>query len=233
MSRFLVVASPHQLRSHPSACPAPSKTSIVSGDALREVLGNQKPHYSDARIPELLSSLGLDDCAEYRSKREHLQKAEDAASDPKRVAAANRALELLSLPVHERDQLQELVWDDGTAPNITGRYRRELAENLNAVELCIDIAAFEQVLSELWQIDTMPAWDFTWSSSIGTHGLETLRSALQRHGLFDAEQSGSAFLGLRPCLRALFYERIESRLLELGVAPGELRDDQLARDLGL
>lgn len=143
-------------------------------DALREVLGNQKPHYSDARIPELLSSLGLDDCAEYRSKREHLQKAVDAASDPKRVAAANRALELLSLPVHERDQLQELVWDDGTAPNVPGRYRRELAKNLNAVELCIDRAAFEQVLSELWKIDTMPAWDFTWSAP-------TLRQEIVRH----------------------------------------------------
>jgi hypothetical protein len=149
------------------------------------------------------------------------------------VAAATRTLELLSLPVHERDELQELVWDDGTAPNIPGRHRRELAEKLNPVELYVDRVGFEQILSELWQIDTMPTWDFTWPSSIGTLGLETLRSALQRHGLFDAEHSGSACLRLRPCLRALFYERIESRLLELGVAPGELRDDQLARDLGL
>lgn len=143
-------------------------------DTFREILGNQKPHYSDARIPELLYSLGLDDSTEYRSKKEHLQKAVDGASDSKRVAAANRALELLSLPVHERDQLQELVWDDGTVPPIPGRYRRELAQSLNAVELCIDRGAFEQVLSELWQIDTTPAWDFTWSAP-------NLRQEIVRH----------------------------------------------------
>ncbi|NWC24810.1 hypothetical protein HX806_30685, partial [Pseudomonas tolaasii] len=119
-------------------------------ETFREILGNQKPHYTDARIPELLSSLGLEDCTDYSSKREHLQKAVDASSDAQRVAAAQKALELIGFDVHERDQLQELVWDDGTAPLIPGRYRRELAEKLNTIDLYMDRAAFEQVLSEFW-----------------------------------------------------------------------------------
>lgn len=141
---------------------------------FREILGNQKPHYTDARIPELLSSLGLEDCNDYSSKREHLQKAVDAASDAQRVAAAQKALERIGFEVHERDQLQELVWDDGTAPVIPGRYRRELAEKLNTIDLFMDRTAFEQVLSEFWQLDIISVVNFTWSTP-------TLRQEIVRH----------------------------------------------------
>lgn len=141
---------------------------------FREILGNQKPHYTDARIPELLSSLGLEDCTDYSSKREHLQKAVDAASDAQRVAAAQKALERIGFEVHERDQLQELVWDDGTAPVIPGRYRRELAEKLNTIDLFMDRTAFEQVLSEFWQLDIISVVNFTWSTP-------TLRQEIVRH----------------------------------------------------
>ncbi|MFK3602803.1 hypothetical protein A7D21_14930 [Pseudomonas sp. AP19] len=124
-------------------------------DTFSQILGNQKDHYTDTRIPELLFRLGLDDCTEYSSKRQHLEKAVEASSDAQMLAAAQTALELIGFAAHERDQLQELVWDDGTAPVIPGRYRRELAEMLNPIELFIDRAAFEHVLGEFWQIDTM------------------------------------------------------------------------------
>lgn len=124
-------------------------------DTFSQVLGNQKDRYTDTRIPELLFKLGLDDCTEYDTKRQHLQKAVEAAGDVQMAAAAQRALEVIGFEVHERDPFQELVWDDGKAPVIPGRYRRELAEKLNTIDLFIDRAAFEQVLSEFWQIDTM------------------------------------------------------------------------------
>lgn len=143
-------------------------------DVFSQILGNQKDNYTDARIPELLFMLGLDDCTEYSSKRQRIQRAVEAASDARRVAAVHKALELIGFPVDERDQLQELVWDDGTAPVIPGRYRRELAEKLNSTDLYIDRAAFEQVLSEFWQIDTISVIDFTWS-------LPTLRKEIVRH----------------------------------------------------
>lgn len=124
-------------------------------DTFSQILGDQKDHYTDTRIPELLFRLGLDDCAEYSSKRRHLEKAVEAAGDAQMVVAAQRALELIGFDAHERDRLQELVWDDGSVPVIPGRYRRELAEKLNTLELYLDRAAFELVLSELWQIDTL------------------------------------------------------------------------------
>lgn len=143
-------------------------------DAFSEILGNQKDHYTDARIPELLFKLGLDDCTEYDSKRRHLQKAVEASGDVQIVAAAQRALELIGFEVHERDQLQELVWDDGTAPVIPGRYRRELAEKLNNIDLFMTRTAFEQVLSEFWRLDIISVVDFTWSTP-------TLRKEVVRH----------------------------------------------------
>lgn len=143
-------------------------------ETFREILGNQKPHYTDARIPELLSSLGLEDCTDYSSKREHLHKAVDAASDAQRVGAAQKALELIGFEVHERDQLQELVWDDGTALVIPGRYRRELAEKLNTIDLFVDRTAFERVLSEFWRLDIVSVMDFTRSTP-------TLRQDIVRH----------------------------------------------------
>ena len=87
-------------------------------DTFSQILGNQKDHYTDTRIPELLFSLGLDNCSEYNSKKRHLEKAVEDANDAQRVAAAQKALELIGFEVHERDQLQELVWDDGAAPVI-------------------------------------------------------------------------------------------------------------------
>ncbi|OEC56767.1 hypothetical protein [Pseudomonas sp. AP42] len=87
-------------------------------DTFSQILGNQKDHYTDTRIPELLFRLGLDDCNEYSSKRQHLEKAVEASSDAQMLAAAQTALELIGFAAHERDQLQELVWDDGAAPVI-------------------------------------------------------------------------------------------------------------------
>lgn len=160
--------------------PRTQQNLAILKDTFSQILGNQKDHYTDTRISELLFMLGLNDCSEYSSKRQHLQKAVEAASDAQRVAAAQKALELIGFPVHERDQLQELVWDDGTAPVIPGRYRRELAEKLNATELYMDRAAFEQVLSELWQLDTLSVVDFTWSN-------QTLRKEIVRHYIDNSD----------------------------------------------
>ncbi|MFI8558981.1 hypothetical protein [Pseudomonas putida] len=143
-------------------------------DTFSQILGNQKNHYTDRQIPGVLARLGLDDCTEYDSKKRHFQKAVEAAGDIEMVTAAQRALEQLGFEVHERDQLQELVWDDGTAPVIPGRYRRELAEKLNTIDLYMDRDAFEQVLSEFWRIDTISFVDLL-------RPTPTLRQEIVRH----------------------------------------------------
>ncbi|MEE4919017.1 hypothetical protein V2K23_06345 [Pseudomonas alliivorans] len=154
--------------------PRTQQNLISLRDTFSQILGNQKDHYTGTRIPELLFRLGLDDCTEYNSKRRHLERSVEAAGDTQMVAAAQSALELLGFEVHERDQLQELVWDDGTAPLIPGRYRRELAEKLNTIDLYIDRAALEQVLSEFWRIDTISFVDLL-------RPTPTLRQEIVRH----------------------------------------------------
>lgn len=149
---------------------------------LSRNLGNQKDGYSDRQIPDLLSALGLDDCAEYSSKREHLQKSVEAATDAQLVAATHAALALIELPIQERDQLQELVWDDGTVPVIPSRYRRDLAENLSTKSLYLDRVAFEQILGELWQIDTGSIMDFL-------HSTPALRDEIVRHFIENPDWS--------------------------------------------
>lgn len=169
-----MLASPDRHQHEPLRMPRTQQNLNTLRETFSQILGNQKDNYTDTRIPELLFRLGLDDCAEYNSKRRHLEKAVEAAGDVQMVAAAQRALELIGFQVHERDQLQELVWDDGTAPVIPGRYRRELAEKLNTLELHMDRAAFEQVLSELWRIDTISFVNLT-------RPTRTLRQEITRH----------------------------------------------------
>lgn len=174
MSHLAVVASEQRHQHERLRMPRTQQNLISLRDTFSQILGNQKDHYTDSRIPELLFRLGLDDCTEYNSKRRHLEKAVEAAGDTQMVAAAQSALELLGFDVHERDQLQELVWDDGTAPVIPGRYRRELAEKLNTLDLYLDRAAFEQVLSEFWRIDTISFMDLL-------RPTPTLRQEIVRH----------------------------------------------------
>ena len=186
-------------------------------DTFSQILGNQKDHYTDTRIPELLFRLGLDDCTEYNSKRRHLEKAVEAASDVQMVAAAQKALELIGFEIHERDQLQELVWDDGTAPAIPGRYRRELAEKLNTIDLYMDRAAFEQVLSEFWRLDMILVVDFTWSPP-------TLRKEIVRHYIENPDWDAVTLfnkLGAFKSSHARFGRFVEA-LASSRVLPSEL-----------
>ncbi|MGY8829777.1 MAG: AbiJ-related protein [Pseudomonadales bacterium] len=204
-------------------------------DTLSQILGNQKGRYTDTQIPELLFMLGLDDCTEYSSKRQHLQKSVEAANDAQRVAAAHKALELIDFPVLERDQLQELVWDDGTVPVIPGRYRRELAKALITTDLYMDRAGFEQVLSEFWRLDMMSVMDFTWSSptlreEIVRHYIEkpdwdsvtlldkigAFQSSHARFGRFIEALASSRVLPSEPAQRK-FIEIVNSALRECGV----------------
>ncbi|GFZ73591.1 hypothetical protein PSE10C_43330 [Pseudomonas amygdali pv. eriobotryae] len=94
------------------------------------------------------------------------------------VAAAQKALELITFEVHERDPLQELVWHDGTAPVIPGRYRRELAEKLKTMDLYLDRVAFEQLLSEFWKIDMVSFVNLS-------RPTPTLRQEIVRHYIED------------------------------------------------
>ncbi|MNM42310.1 hypothetical protein D3C81_531430 [compost metagenome] len=126
---------------------------IALRERFGEILGEQKSQYTDARIPDVLSSLGLADYEGSTSKREHFRGAVEAATDAELVSAAGAALELLRLPIAHREELQELFWDDGSRPVIPMRFRRELAQRLDKEALFVDGAGFLETIAEFWRID--------------------------------------------------------------------------------
>lgn len=219
-------------------------------DALSKILGNQKDNVTDARIPELLNDLGLDDCTEYSSKREHLRKAVEAASDGQRLTAAGRALQILNLQLHERDQLQELAWEDGSTPNVPGRFRRELAEKLAAVDLYLDFSGFERVLHEFWWVDTVSISDGwtgptlweeicrhyinnnDWDVVTVFDKLGAFRCSSARFGRFIEALASSRVRPNEPAQR-LFIETVNSALTKSGIhlVPGLGEDAYLTASL--
>lgn len=134
-----------------------TQTNLTSlRERFAEILGNQKNSFREFEIPAFLKQIGLSDCADASSKREHLRGAVCSSSDDQIVLAANKTLEIMLPALRERDELQELVWDDGSSPMVPTRYRHELARQLDQVELFLDIGGFYEMLGSLWMVDVAP-----------------------------------------------------------------------------
>lgn len=125
----------------------------VLRERFSEILGNQKDSFTGRGIPPLLARLGLDDCPDAPSKREHLSGGVLISGDEQIVPAIQEALKILALPLNERDELQELVWDDDSHPVVPARYRREVALGLANIDLFLDWNGFHEVLGALWRVD--------------------------------------------------------------------------------
>lgn len=121
-------------------------------------------------IPPLLARLGLDDCPNTTSKRDLLSGGVRVSSDQQVVSAAKETLKVLGLSIHDRDDLQELVWNDGSCPVIPARYRRDLAVSLETHPLFTDLGGFHETLGALWRADdgTLQA-DFSFGPSLRDH----------------------------------------------------------------
>lgn len=170
------------------------------------ILGDRKDDQSDAKIPELLIKLGLPDNSGSPSKRQHLAGAVLKATDEQRIVAVQRVLESIQLPERDRDVLQELLWDDGTSPTIPARQRRDVAKNLERIDLALDRAGFEQVLGTFWQIDDRPFLDFA-------NKTPTLREEVIRHYINDPDWDAVTLfdkLGAYKCTDARFCRFLEA-----------------------
>lgn len=180
------------------------------------ILGDRKDDQSDAKIPDLLAKLGLPDNPGSPSKRQHLAGAVLIATDDQRIVAVQRVLESIELPERERDVLQELLWDDGTSPTIPARYRRDLAKGLEQIDLALDRAGFEEVLSTFWQIDDRPFLDFA-------NKTPTLRDEIIRHYIDNPDWDAVTLfdmLGAYKCTDARFCRFVEA-LASSTVRPDE------------
>lgn len=188
--------------------------------ALREcfsqIMGDQKDNFRSIDIPPLLARLGLEDCPEADSKRKHLSGGVSVSSDQQIVLAAQEALRVLSLNVHERDTLQELIWSDGSCPVIPARYRRDLAQSLEVHPVFIDEVGFQEALGALWRIDE---GDLQPDFSFGP----TLRDLIVQHFVRNEDWSVAKLfevLGAFKCSDSRFTHFLES-LASSRVRPDE------------
>ncbi|SNS89068.1 MULTISPECIES: hypothetical protein [unclassified Pseudomonas] len=188
--------------------------------ALREcfsqIMGDQKDNFRSIDIPPLLARLGLEDCPEADSKRKHLSGGVSVSSDQQIVLAAQEALRVLRLNVHERDTLQELIWSDGSCPVIPARYRRDLAQSLEAHPVFIDEVGFQEALGALWRIDE---GDLQPDFSFGP----TLRDLIVQHFVRNEDWSVAKLfevLGAFKCSDSRFTHFLES-LASSRVRPDE------------
>lgn len=193
--------------------------------ALREcfaqIMGDQKDNFRSIDIPPFLARLGLEDCPEADSKRKHLSGGVWASSNEQILLASQEALKILSLTVYERDNLQELLWSDGSCPVIPGRYRRDLAQSLEAYQLFIDEMGFQEALGAYWRIDEGSLQpDFSFGP--------TLRDLIVKHFVLSQDWSVTKLfeiLGAFKCSDSRFTHFLES------LASSQVRPDESSQRL--
>lgn len=190
-------------------------------DRFAQILGDQKGYFSGTTIPALLTRLGLNSCLNASSNREQLSGAVHASDDDQVISAARMALVSLRLAAHERFELQDLVWDDGSTVVINTRFRHEVAKSLNDVDLCFEREGFFVSLEELWHIDDVQFLQlFQYAPS--------LRDLIEKHYVDNSDWNALRLfekLGAFKCSDARF-----ARFLEV-LASSKVRPDEDAQRL--
>lgn len=126
-------------------------------------------------LPVLCEELGLPSLPTDGSKRQRISTSFDLVSDRDLPAVAWKLLELHPPSATHRNQIQDIMWSDGSYPSITKRSRREVARRLNSFELYGDAQRFDQLLERLWVLDTDD-----WMHSLGAKPIG-LRAEIQQH----------------------------------------------------
>lgn len=109
-----------------------------------------------------------------RSKRERLKGSFATLPDTDLPRVAERFLQHLPPPARERNAIQDLLWADMNAPEVSKRVRREIARNLDITELFINGDRFDSLLDELWVLDDDPLGSFF-------GGVRGLRASIDQH----------------------------------------------------
>lgn len=186
---------------------------------LGETLGNQKDNFSGSKIPDFIEQLGLNKSTTTTSKRDLLHSAVLNSTYEQAISAAIKVLETLTLPKHERDDLQELIWDDGSHPVIPARYRRDVTLQLSGIELFLDKKGFHEVLESFWRVHDAEARTFF---EFGP----TLYDQIERHYIQNKDWDVLTLfdkLGAFKCSDARFVRFIEA------LASSQVRPDEDAQ----
>lgn len=105
-------------------------------------------------LPALCEELGLPALPEEGSKRQRISASFDSVADKDLPAVAWKVLVRHPPSATNRNQIQDILWSDGSFPPIAKRHRREVARKLNSLGLYGDAQRFDQLLERLWVLDT-------------------------------------------------------------------------------
>lgn len=121
--------------------------------ALREALiTGLKDAGTHSMLPTLCEELGLSAPTADGFKRERMASSFVAAGDADLVA---RKLQVRHPPnATTRNQIRDILWSDSVCPPIPKRYRREVARRLNGEELYGDARRIDELLEQLWVLDS-------------------------------------------------------------------------------
>lgn len=189
---------------------------------LRSLLAHQMHHLSQSNrhvdLPGICNELGLVPPPEDGSKAERMQAAFGLVGDADLPALAKQILANFPPIPKERNDIEELLWVDASAPDIPKRYRRELARALSVGDLYLDAARFDALLDRLWVLD-----DDSFVSLLS--GVDrSLRARINRHvhrnpGDWSPEELFN-FLGAYDCTNLRFVRFVE------GLACADVRPDE-------
>lgn len=118
---------------------------------------------------------GLPALALEGTKRERVAASFNALADTELPAVARKLLVSHGTNSWMRNQIQDILWSDGSCPPIPKRYRRELARRLDSQELFMDARRFDELLERLWVLDGDP-----WTALLGGTPIG-LRAEIQQH----------------------------------------------------
>lgn len=104
-------------------------------------------------LPEICSSLGLPTLSSDGTKSNKVRASFEALPDPDLPHLAARFLEIHPPKAAERNEIQDVLWADSTI-EIPKRFRRDVARALASEEIYLDGKGFDELLDELWILDT-------------------------------------------------------------------------------
>lgn len=119
-------------------------------ELLRPRVGDLKDHCTNTTMPAFCAQLGLPTPPEGGDKRGRMHAAFDAASDVRIPELAQRMIVRGHLVGELRNEVQELLWDDGPSIELPKRARRELAKALQNVVLFHRWDKFKALLDSLF-----------------------------------------------------------------------------------
>ncbi len=143
-------------------------------DALEPLVIGLKDAGPNTVLPYLCEELGLPSPDHDGSKRERMVASFEALADADLPGVARKLLMRHPPNAITRNAIQDILWSSARCPAIPKRFRRDVARRLNSEELYGDARKFDELLEQLWILDS-DDWMALFGEPSG------LRAQIQQH----------------------------------------------------